>query len=80
MKRLHAAFVLYAHTGSHLEPLDEGRDASFFENIDELIDRVGYYLAHDQRETIQQAGYMGSGPGVIRIVIASRKSLTKTLD
>jgi spore maturation protein CgeB len=51
------AFMLHERTESHLEVFREGQEAAFFESSDELIDKVRYYLTHEQqRERIRQAG------------------------
>jgi hypothetical protein len=59
------SFLLAERTPDHLRYYLEGKEAEFFGSSKELVDKVIYYLAHDdQRRTIAKAGHqrcMASG-------------------
>jgi len=50
-------FLLAMRTRQHLECFDEGREAEFFGDHDELVRKARYYLEHeDEREEIARRG------------------------
>ena len=52
------AFMLAERTDEHLALFREDQDAAFFSTPDELLDKIRYYLSHEQdRRRIAQAGY-----------------------
>jgi spore maturation protein CgeB len=57
--------MLAERTEAHLSLYEEDREAVYFETAEELLDKVRYYLAHDEtRRRIAEAGYRratGSG-------------------
>ena len=52
------AFMLAERTEEHQEFFQEDRESVFFDSIDELVDKVRYYIKHEpQRIQIARAGY-----------------------
>jgi len=52
------AFMLAERTDEHRELFDEGREAAYFSSPDEMVEQVGFYLAHPSlRKQIGDAGY-----------------------
>ena len=50
-------FMLAERTEDHLASLEKGKEAEFFSNTDELVEKVRFYLSHDDlRRQIAQAG------------------------
>ena len=53
------SFLLAERTPDHLRYYVEGKEAEFFGSSKELVDKVRYYLAHDdQRRAIAEAGHL----------------------
>jgi len=51
------AFMLAERTPEHLDLYKDGLEAGYFDSPDELVDKVRYYLAHEQeRKNIAEAG------------------------
>ena len=50
-------FMLAEQTDEHLELFEEGKEVEFFENENELLDKINYYLSHpEERKKIAAAG------------------------
>ena len=50
-------FMLAERTNEHLDMFEEDREAVFFETIDELFEKITYYLSHpEKRNLIKAAG------------------------
>lgn len=51
-------FLLAVRTAQHLECYEEGKEAEFFSDHDELVRKATYYLEHDdEREAIARRGH-----------------------
>lgn len=51
-------FMLANRTNDHLSCFEEGKEAEFFETTNELVDKIKFYLRHDEaRRRIADAGY-----------------------
>jgi len=52
------AFLLAERTRDHLELFEEDREAAFFSSLEEMVDKVEFYLKYEtNRRAIAEAGY-----------------------
>jgi hypothetical protein len=52
------SMMIADRTTEHLAMFEEGKEAEFFDDATELLDKLRYYLAHeDERKRVAQAGF-----------------------
>ena len=47
--------MMAERTAEHLAMFEEGKEAAFFSNNEELLDKCSYYLAHEQPQIAEDA-------------------------
>ncbi len=72
-------FMLAERTPEHLEYFAEDREAAYYENLEEMLDKIRFFLAHDQeRRRIAEAGYRRCRTSPYRYVDRARVVLEQS--
>lgn len=75
------SFMLAERTDEHLSLFKEGEEAEFFDCKEELLEKVTYYMTHeDQRQRVAQAGYCRCIVGGYSYTERLRKVMQRILE